>query len=446
MTPPWRQSAHRAARVGVRTEERRIEREDAAAGGGHPVAATVRRRRHGNDRLTEMQVGRGARERPRVEGEDASVGGDESIAATDDLVGPRVVQRHAAAVDSAEQNHLARQRVVRHRRLDTRRRADRRRSLRPRHTVVRPGVAEVIDNMAMVERVNSDPAEQDHLRWFAVSYQIRVAPRGRRGSRSATPASSPVIGPGVLQLRGLTDPFLTVRAAGQDHLPGGGIELHRRTATCGWARRGCRLSPRHTVVRPRIREQGEGARGAAEQDKIPVAASKAIDAPLRAGGRIAGACCVQLAPSYVHVSPAGPPRVDPPNSTTLPRRGSSAIAAPVRPLGLPVGNCWVQVVPSYVHVSLPPPKSTTLPSAASNTIDAPLRAVGLVTGDCTTHETGAGACGTTVAAVAAPAAEPDARGHADRERHAENKEADSHRSIPSQKESLETSRFSTRKR
>src|SRR5262245_39936865 len=74
-------------------------------------------------------------------------------------------------------------------------------------------------------------------------------------------------------------------------------------------------------------------------------------APKRAGGLlVVGLCCVHELPSQVHVSSIGCVSA-PPKSTSMPVTPSRAMLAPLRAGGLAAGIACDQVAPSQGHVS-----------------------------------------------------------------------------------------------
>src|SRR5579885_58809 len=106
--------------------------------------------------------------------------------------------------------------------------------------------------------------------------------------------------------------------------------------------------------------------------------SNAITCPHRPGGDIAVLICVQLPPSYSHVSARpGPMGGSPPNNIDRHLPGSKTIAARLRAGGALLVITFVQSAPSYSQVSPRTPKRTVFRRHESNVIDNPLCAAGL---------------------------------------------------------------------
>src|SRR5437764_6391218 len=105
---------------------------------------------------------------------------------------------------------------------------------------------------------------------------------------------------------------------------------------------------------------------------LPIAASYTIAESQRGDGEVAGACCAQLVPSQVQVSPRKPLVCGvPPKITVTCRAASYAIANSRRGSGETAGTRCVQLWPFHSQVSLrypeglAPPNSTVTPRAES---------------------------------------------------------------------------------
>src|SRR5215469_12181637 len=147
--------------------------------------------------------------------------------------GPGIADRSVRGEgETAEQDHVASGRVVSRRRFISGGRAGRGRLFGPGRTVPDPGIAEVLYPGQGVET-----AEQDHVaRGRVISH--RRAPAGRWAGRGG------LFGPGrTVPDPGTAERDVGVVAAEHDDVAGGRVVGHCRAEPGRWAGRGCLFGP-----------------------------------------------------------------------------------------------------------------------------------------------------------------------------------------------------------